>query len=121
MTVTNELDNKLNEIKDEEQKELITYNSHEIIFYHDSSNEVRIEILLQNENLWLTQARIADLFGVDRSVITKHLKSIFDEEELSQDSVCANFAHTAADGKNYKTNFDRFLEETSTLEHTNKQ
>ena len=48
---------------------------------------------------------MAELFEVDRSVITKHLKNIFEEGELVENSVCAKFAHTAADGKNYKTNF----------------
>lgn len=78
---------------------------HEIIFYRDGNNEVKIEVLLKDENLWLTQAKLAELFGTDRSVVTKHLKNIFDEGELIQDAVCAKIAHTAADGKNYKTNF----------------
>lgn len=50
---------------------------------------------------------MAELFGVDRSVITKHLKNIFESKELYEDSVCAKFAHTASDGKNYETNFYR--------------
>lgn len=91
--------------------ELVTQNNgispqtREIIFYKTDSGDVKVEILLQNENLWLTQAKIAELFDVDRTVITKHLKNIFEENELDENSVCANFAHTAADGKNYKTNF----------------
>ena len=56
-------------------------------------------------NLWLTQARIAELFGVDRSVVTKHLKNVFESGELDEDSVCVNFAHTADDGKTYQTKF----------------
>ena len=48
---------------------------------------------------------MAELFGVDRTVITKHLKNIFSEEELIEDSVSAIFAHTAEDGKTYQTNF----------------
>jgi len=92
-------------------EELVTQNNgispqvREIIFYKTDSGDVKVEILLQNENLWLTQAKIAELFDVDRTVITKHLKNIFEENELDENSVCANFAHTAADGKNYKTNF----------------
>ena len=54
---------------------------------------------------WLPQKRIAELFGVDRSVVTRHLQNIFQTEELKEDSVCANFAHTAEDGKTYQTNF----------------
>lgn len=87
------------------KKELITYNSHEIIFYRDNSNEIKIEVLLQNENLWLTQARIAELFGVQKAAVSKHLKNIFEEGELVENSVVSILETTAADGKNYKTNF----------------
>lgn len=77
----------------------------EILLYTTSNGKVMVEIYLQNETIWLTQQRIADLFGVDRTVITKHLKSIFDSNELAENSVCAKIAHTAADGKNYQTRF----------------
>ncbi len=87
------------------QSSAISPQTREIIFYKNESGEAKVEILLQNENLWLTQARIAELFDVDRTVITKHLKNIFAENELDENSVCANFTHTAADGKNYKTKF----------------
>ena len=83
----------------------IAPQTREIIFYKTDNGDVKVEILLQNDNLWLTQAKMAELFEVDRTVITKHLKNIFDENELEENSVCANFTHTAADGKNYKTNF----------------
>lgn len=64
------------------KKELITYNSREIIFYRDNSNEIKIEVLLQNENLWLTQARIAELFGVQKAAVSKHLKTFLRKENL---------------------------------------
>jgi hypothetical protein len=64
-----------------------------------------VEIFLRDENVWLTQVKIAELFDIDRSVITKHLKNIFESGELQEDSVCAKFAHTAADGKTYQTKF----------------
>ena len=48
---------------------------------------------------------MAELFFVDRSVITKHLQNIFNDNDLDQDKVCAKLAHTAADGKNYNTQF----------------
>nr|DAF32033.1 MAG TPA: hypothetical protein [Caudoviricetes sp.] len=48
---------------------------------------------------------MSELFGVDRTVITKYLDNIFDDEELDKNSVYANFAHTVTDGKNYNTNF----------------
>jgi hypothetical protein len=64
-----------------------------------------VEVFLQNETIWLTQQKIADLFGAERSVITKHLKNIFQSGELNKISVSAKIAHTAADGKSYQTTF----------------
>ncbi|RDU57924.1 virulence RhuM family protein [Helicobacter sp. MIT 99-5507] len=74
-----------------------------IIIYQDSTNTPAISIKLENETLWLTQRQIAELFDKDRSVITKHIKNIFEEGELVENLVCAKFAHTASDGKNYET------------------
>lgn len=77
----------------------------EILLYTTPNGKVKVEIYLQNETIWLTQQKIADLFGVDRSVITKHLKNIFLSSELNEVSVSAKNAHTASDGKNYLTQF----------------
>ncbi len=77
----------------------------EFLLYKSANNQVKVEIFLKNENIWLTQEKIAQLFGVDRSVITKHLSNIFKSGELNENSVCAKFAHTAVDGKNYQTKF----------------
>jgi hypothetical protein len=71
--------------------------SREMIIYRDGDNAPKVEVLLQQENLWLTQKAISTLFGVERSVITKHIKNIFDTSELNEDSVCAKIAHTAAE------------------------
>ncbi len=79
--------------------------SREVIIYRDANNAPKVEVLLQQENLWLTQKSLALLFDVDRSVITKHIKNIFSTGELLEDSVCAKIAHTAEDGKSYKTMF----------------
>jgi hypothetical protein len=76
----------------------------EIILYQPD-NTVKLEVRLENETVWLTQAQIADLFGVDRSVIGKHLKNVFGTNELAENSVCAKIAHTANDGKTYNTYF----------------
>ena len=54
-----------------------------------------IQVLYKDETVWATQKAIAQLFDVDRSVVTKHLKNIFETAELQQDSVCAKIAHTA--------------------------
>ena len=77
----------------------------QITVYQTSDGNINIEVLYANENIWLPQKRIAKLFDVDRSVVTKHLKNIFSDKELEEDSVCAIFAHTAEDGKEYQTKF----------------
>ncbi len=70
----------------------------EILLYTTPNGKVKVEIYLQNETIWLSQQKIADLFGVDRTIVTKHLKNIFASNELTENSVCAKIAHTAADG-----------------------
>lgn len=79
--------------------------SAEFLLYTTPDGQVKVDVILSDETVWLSQKRLAELFGVDRSVITKHLKNIFEEGELAEDSVCAKFAHTAEDGKTYQTNF----------------
>ena len=84
----------------------------DFFLYKDSNGEVKVEIYIFNETVWLTQDKIAQLFGVDRSVVTKHLKNIFQTAELKEDSVSAKIALTAADGKKYQTklyNLDAIL------------
>ena len=84
----------------------------DFFLYKDSNGEVKVEIYIFNETVWLTQDKIAQLFGVDRSVVTKHLKNIFQTAELQEDSVSAKIALTAADGKKYQTklyNLDAIL------------
>ena len=71
----------------------------ELILYQTEDNRTRIEVRLENETVWLSQAQISDLFQRERSVITKHIRNIFEEGELVEESVVANFATTAADGK----------------------
>jgi prophage antirepressor-like protein len=78
--------------------------NNEIILYQ-SDNAVELEVILENETIWLTQAQIAELFGTRRQAITKHLKNIFDSGELSENSVSSKMELTAKDGKNYLTNF----------------
>ena len=77
----------------------------EIIIYTSPQGNVKIEVFLKDETVWLTQKKMSELFGVDRTVITKHLGNVFQEGELVENSVSANFAHTADDGKTYNTNF----------------
>lgn len=68
------------------------------ILYTTPNGDVQLDILLQDENLWLTQKGLAELFGVERSVITKHLKNIYDSDELDKVSTCAKFAQVQQEG-----------------------
>jgi hypothetical protein len=80
-------------------------NLNKFILYTAPSGEVRVDVLLQNESVWLTQKAIAELFGVQRPAITKHLLNIFESGELNENSVSSILEHTAEDGKNYDTKF----------------
>jgi hypothetical protein len=77
----------------------------EILIYKAKDGSQQLGVRLEEDTVWLTQKQITDLFGRERTVITKHIDNIFREGELKQKSVCANFAHTAADGKIYETQY----------------
>jgi hypothetical protein len=77
----------------------------EFILYTAPSGEIRVDVLLKNETVWLTQKAIAELFGVQRPAITKHLINIFESGELEENSVSSILEHTAEDGKLYDTKF----------------
>lgn len=70
----------------------------EILLYTTPNGSVKVEIYLQNETIWLTQQKIADLFGVQRPAITKHLKNIFETGELKEEVVCSILEHTTQHG-----------------------
>ena len=92
-------------MKNKQDKLQIRNSTAEFLIFTLQSGEEGIEVRYQDETIWLTQKLMAELFGVDRSVITKHLKNIFKDKELDEESVCATFAHTASDGKTYNTRF----------------
>jgi hypothetical protein len=77
----------------------------EFFLYTTPNGKVKVEIFLRDENLWLTQKRMADLFGVGIPAINKHLKNIFKSNELQEDSVISIMEITAEDGKKYSTKF----------------
>jgi prophage maintenance system killer protein len=74
----------------------------EVVLYRSPDGTVELDVRLDGETVWLTQAQMAELFGRERSVIAKHVRNAFKEGELDAKSVCAKFAHTAADGKTYQ-------------------
>jgi hypothetical protein len=92
--------------KKKNKKSLVPNNSFtEFLLYTTPNGKVKVEIFLRDENIWLTQDKIALLFGVQRPAITKHLKNIFESKELIEKAVSSILEHTAEDGKTYQTKF----------------
>ena len=77
----------------------------DIIIYQTADGESKIEVNLKKDTLWLNLNQISQLFDRDKSVISRHIKNIFKEEELEKNSVVAFFATTAADGKTYQVEY----------------
>jgi hypothetical protein len=75
-----------------------TEEFNEILLYTTPNGKVKVEIYLQNETIWLSQQKIADLFGVQRPAITKHLKNIFESGELKEEMVSSILEHTTPHG-----------------------
>ena len=69
-----------------------------IIIYQTEDGQTQIDVRLENETVWLTQAQMAELFEKDRTVITRHINNVFKEGELNREEVCAKFAHTTRHG-----------------------
>ena len=76
-----------------------------IIIYTTEDGQVEIEVRLEDENVWLTQKSMAELFDTTKQNISLHIKNIFEEKELNENSVVKENLTTAKDGKNYKTKF----------------
>lgn len=77
---------------------LTPYESREILFYRTANGDVRVEILLYQENLWLTQAKMAELFDVQKAAISKHLKNIFEEGELDKNATVSKMETVQNEG-----------------------
>jgi len=80
--------------KSEQEKLKIRNSTVDFLIFTKDAQEDGIEVRVQDHNIWLTQKAIGQLFDVDRSVVTKHLKNVFDSGELSEKAVCAKFAQT---------------------------
>ena len=76
----------------------------EFLIFTKQSKEKTIEVIVDDESVWLSQKLIAELFATTRNNVTMHLNNIL-EHELDKNSVCKDFLHTAEDGKNYKTKY----------------
>ena len=77
----------------------------QIILYQTPDGESKIEVTLDNETVWLTADQMAELFQRNKSTISRHIRNVFDEGELPQNSVVAFFATTASDGKTYQVSY----------------
>lgn len=85
-----------------EPKDLATKDGlTEFLLYTTPEGKIKVEAFFHDENVWLSQKRMAELFGVDVRTISEHLRNIFKSSELSEDSVIRKFRITAADGKGY--------------------
>jgi hypothetical protein len=77
----------------------------ELILYQTEDGNTRLEVHMQNQSVWLSLNQMAELFQRDKSVISRHIRNIFEEGELISGSVVANFATTANDGKTYQVDY----------------
>ncbi len=77
----------------------------QLIVYATSTGIVKVDVYFEDDTFWLSQKRMAELFGVDVRTVNEHLKNIFSSGELTENSVIRKFRITAADGKNYDTKF----------------
>ena len=80
-------------------------NMGEILIYRTEDGQTKLDVKLENETIWLSLNQMAELFQRDKSTVSRHIKNVFQEGELDPSSVVANFATTAADGKNYQVDY----------------
>ena len=73
-------------------------NENNIVFYTDEENNVNVEVILQNENVWLNIDSLTKLFKIDRTGITRHINNIYKDEELEENSTCAKIAQVQKEG-----------------------
>ena len=77
----------------------------EILIYRTEDGQTKLDVKLENETIWLSLDQMAELLQRDKSTVSRHIKNVFQEGELDPSSVVANFATTAADGKNYQVDY----------------
>jgi hypothetical protein len=77
----------------------------QILLYQSPFGNIHIDVRLEDETVWLTQTQLCELFQKSKATVSEHIKNVFEEGELNENSVVRNFRTTAADGKNYDTNY----------------
>lgn len=80
-------------------------NQGSIVIYQTQNGHTRIEVKMEDETVWLTQAQLVELYQTSKSNVSEHIKHIFEEGELEENSVVRNFRTTANDGKNYNVTY----------------
>lgn len=83
----------------------INMNTGEILLYQNQDGSSKIDVRLEEETVWLTQAQLCELFQKSKATVSEHLKNIFEEGELNEKAVVRKFRTTANDGKNYDANY----------------
>ena len=87
-------------------KEKLIGNEKNILFYNDEEGNTKVEVLLENEDVWLNTEALAALFNVKRPAITKHINNIYEDEELEEKSTCSKMEHVGNNGKQvYNTKY----------------
>jgi len=76
----------------------------DVIIYQNEQGNIKIDVTFKEENIWLSQAQICEVFGKSKATISEHISNIFLEKELEEKSVVRNFRTTASDGKSYNVN-----------------
>ena len=79
------------------ENKIVANNGSSIVLYTTDDGSTQLEVKLEKETVWLTQNQMAELFGRDRTVITRHIRNIFKEGELDKNITCAKFAHMGTD------------------------
>lgn len=85
--------------------EMVPAGGGEFLFYETEDGLTRLDVRLSGETVWLSLSQMADLFNRDKSVVSRHIQNVFEEGELERESVVADFATTAADGKTYQVTY----------------
>ena len=77
---------------------MIVNKNNDILIYQTEDGQTQVDVRMENDTVWLTQAQMAELFQTDRTVIGRHIRNVYKEGELEEESTCAKFAHTTRHG-----------------------